>query len=276
MEENKSTDALSLGPPFSDWLRDPSRKVLLVDETRATFGRDHREFIVFTGVLIDSGILVGLLKSVDEQRAFLPEVSRDDSFKGRNLLHLLSHDQFRPIVMLVASALARPSRIFIAATTIKNVQESSAGATIRAANETGRPSTVRGSELSVALNFILRVGREIVGPGGQLDVVLDRSSALGLDPQPRKLPGGAIEAFVGPLAEGGPDFCILSDSDKGPMRDALLLPDFAGYLLVHKSADRMAQERAEVTGTKPFYFREVAPAELAKAVATHGQSISRT
>jgi hypothetical protein len=265
-------DSIAVPKTFEDlveeWRNHSDRKVLLVDETRDSLADEHREFIVFTAVLVDASALLELLDAVLKVRGALPEVSRDESFKGKNLLHIFSDSAFRPLVLLVGKALAPPARIFIAATTIKNVQESKAKVVIRSAKDNGRPLTVSGPELKVAVNFIRQLGDDVVGPTGRLDVVLDRSQALGLDAGTRHLESGQFEGFFGKLVDDGPDFAVVPDSDGGVLRDALLLPDFAGYLLVHKTPDQMKNERVTVTSGTPFFFREVLSSELASAVSS--------
>ena len=190
-----------------------------------------------------------------------------ESFKGKNLLHIFPDDDFRPLVLTIGKALVPPTRLFIAATTMKNLQDSKAKVVIRSANSTNRPPDVRGLELKLAVHFIRQLGDDLAGPSGCVDVILDRSKALGLDANTRHLEEGGFEGFFGTLKNGGPHFSIVPDSDDGIFRDALLVPDFAAYLLVHKAPGRLNDERARVTSGTPFFYREVLSRELVPALA---------
>jgi hypothetical protein len=250
------------------WRADLGRKIILIDETRDVLEGDHRQFIVFTAVVLEARTLLERLDLILKAREALPDISRNTSFKGKNLLHIMREEAFLPLVATIGKGLAPPARLFISATTIKNVQDSQAKVTITAANDTGRPREVRGPELKVALNLVRRLGEELVGPNGRVDVILDRSHALGLDPRTRLLAGDRFEGFFGKLLDGGPDFGMVADSDDGVFRDALLLPDFAGYLLVHKTAEKLKAERVQVSAQNPpFTFREVGSPELVPAIA---------
>jgi hypothetical protein len=242
----------------AEWRNHLGRKVSLIDETRAPLATKHREFVAFTAVLIDAGALLGYCDAVLKAREALPDVS--ESFKGRNLLHILSDDVFQPLVMIIGKTLLPPARLFIVATTTGNVKGSRAKVVIRSASNSGRPLEVRGPELKVVLHFIRQLGDKL--QLGRADVILDRSQALGLDIRTRRLGDGCFEGFFGKLTDGGPDLAIISDSDDGVFRDALLLPDFAGYLLVHGTPDGMKKEKLIVASETPFFFREVLSTEL--------------
>lgn len=250
------------------WRAQPDRLVLLIDETRDHLEGEHREFIVFTAVVVTAQQLLGHLSALASRREKLPELSRDTSFKGRNLLRLLEDPAFQPFVVALGMTLTPPTRIYITATTIQNVEQAPAKVLLTAANDVGRPREVRGPELKVVVNFVRRLCDELVGPKGRVDVIVDRSKAMGLDERTRHL-DDKFEGFFGSLIEGGADLGIISDSDQGLFRDALLLPDLAGYLLVHKTPQGLNAERAAVqAGSPPFFIREVASAELAPAIAT--------
>jgi hypothetical protein len=106
------------------WRADLGRKIILIDETRDVLEGDHRQFIVFTAVVLEARTLLERLDLILKAREALPDISRNTSFKGKNLLHIMREEAFLPLVATIGKGLAPPARLFISATTIKNVQDS--------------------------------------------------------------------------------------------------------------------------------------------------------
>jgi hypothetical protein len=116
-----------------------------------------------------------------------------------------------------------------------------------------RPGTIEGRELGPVVH-LAKIAANALGVGArQVDVVVDRSDQTGLGARKRRLPTGTLEV-LGPtpfnrLAGGGQAeihcptvFRLVADSDGGPFRDLLLLPDFYGHLLL-KGADVAGRQR---------------------------------
>lgn len=259
---DKSGTPQSAQDIVDNWLARPSTPVLVIDETRRPlFGQPHKEFLIFTTICIPAGRLYSLMSDMEDLRNALPEAARQEDIKGKDLLHLANEvPEFQPLLSRLGEAAKAPTRAVFAATTIKNIHDSNAKVSITAMSETGRTSTVRGQELKVVLNLLRQLGPSLVNESNRIDVIIDRSAALGLDPKQRQLAEGQSESFWGQLVSGqGPTYSITSDSDQGVFRDALLLPDFVGYLLMNKSPNRLKSfmEAVMAPGGTPFYLQEI-------------------
>lgn len=237
------------------WRRNADQPVLAIDETRTAAGKHHKEVVVFTGVYGRAGDFVDYLFAAHCLRQELPEPSRDEAFKGTDLWHIGLRNEYKAFAGNVVKGIKPPRRLFIATTTQRNLADSKASVRMVTTSLGERRGTsITGPELKIALNFILRIVENL--DIHRLDVVIDRSEQLGLSPRKRRLTAIG-ELFTGRLKEGSAELQIVSDSDHGPLRDLLLLPDFVGNLLLRKTKHRLASDISQVTSGEGFWFREV-------------------
>jgi hypothetical protein len=273
-EEQTST----MPPPdlqtlVDEWHRPLRRPVVLIDETRRGLHEDarHGEFLVFVAVCAGPEQVVAYLNRMQDLRGKFPKGWEEMPIKGQNIWRDDLKPEFMGLVGALEETLRPPVRVFVCATTQGNLKERAARATITTtpvagADGDGRPPRVQGPELAVALNFVLRLCQDL-GERVRADVLIDKSQALGLDNAKRGLSAGRVELLHGPLKTDGPVICLVSASDSEHSKDLVLLPDFCGNALLHKSDEKLASDLARVKNEDtPFWYREISSEELANAI----------
>jgi len=175
------------------------------------------------------------------------------SFKGKRLF---GPPRFREVADAVLEALRTSKGIERIMTTDKYVADKATTTITEIRTDTGIRLT--GPELSPVLHLAKHVGRSIQPVPAQIDLVVDRSSKMGLD---IRQTGITREQFIvlGPgFLNDGPGgsptsmscsstFRIIAGSDDLlHLRDLLLLPDAAGYVGMFKTDMSVIQQ--EVLG----------------------------
>ena len=116
----------------------------------------------------------------------------------------------------------------------------------------------------------------------QVDVLVDRSRQLGLDPKTLGVPPGTFQIFgPGTLNQVSGDspaslicptrFRIISAPEEGPLRDLLMIPDAVAYLLDQQKQD--AEARKALEAGQEFWFEGV---NLKSLVAGTPTALART
>jgi hypothetical protein len=172
------------------------------------------------------------------------------SFKGRDIVRPEVQRDSAPVISVWCQSLQLVEDIKIAATTAKGQKKISKNAKARFnltpdQSELECPRILEGRELSMMIHLILKMAIDLKIGSKQVDVIIDRSEQVGMVPKKRRLPVGLMEVF-GPgrldIRPGGGQaslecsamFRLIADSDEGPFRDLLILPDFYGYLVNRK------------------------------------------
>jgi hypothetical protein len=244
---------------YDEWIASPDRPVLLVDETREHAPSGHGEFILFTSVQLNVEVLNVFLNRMQDERSNLPKEMRDNSIKGKNLFGNRVPPRYDPIAAAARDTLRRADAIVRLLTTSKHIKDTKLRLSGKITSCSGE--VISGPELVPVLNFLKWVAVNICPEPRQVDVVIDRSQQLGLDP--RQL-GIKEEKFsvLGPgylntATGGGPTSLICSSllriiagsDDLSGLRDLLLLPDAAGYLGLFKP-DMKPVKNEVLTGTQ--------------------------
>jgi hypothetical protein len=225
----------------NEWAHDPKRPIFLIDETRRPIYKARDEIILYTCVALNGHSACSIMKSVQQVRA------TNEPFKGRDIMRPEVQRLSAPVISVWCQSLQLVEDIKIAATTAKGQKKVSKDAKARFnllpdQSGSGRPRILEGRELSTMIHLILKMAIDLkIGPK-QVDVIIDRSEQVGMAPKKRRLPVGLMEVF-GPsrldIRPGGGQaslecpamFRLIADSDEGPFRDLLILPDFYGYLV---------------------------------------------
>lgn len=225
----------------NEWADDPKRLVFLIDETRRPIYEANDEIILYTCVALNAHSARSIMKSVQRVR------TTDVSFKGRDIVRPEVQRDSGPVISVWCRSLRLVEEIKIAVTTAKGQKKISKNAKARFnlipdRPELARPRILEGRELSTMIHLILKMAIHLkIGPK-RVDVIIDRSEQVGMAPKKRHLPVGLMEVF-GPgrldIRPGGGQaslgcpamFRLIADSDEGPFRDLLILPDLYGYLV---------------------------------------------
>lgn len=225
---------------LQDWHDNPKRLVLLVDETRRSIYADHDEIIVFTCVALDAHFALHILEKTQGAR------TNDQSFKTQDITRPDVNKDLAPIIGVWCRSLQGISDIKYAVTTAKRLKLLSRGSKTRLRLEpdlsaSKRPRVIEGRELGVVIHLILKTAIDLQIGNGQVDVILDRSDQIGMAPGKRQLPKGVMEVYGPGRLDMRPNggqadlkcaslFRLIADSDEGPFRDLLMLPDLYGHL----------------------------------------------
>lgn len=225
---------------YDEWISNPERPILLVDETREIAPEGHGQFILFTCVHISVEVLNDYLYQVEEVRAGLSAQIAQNSIKGRHLFGAKPVSHYNRIKDAALVACSRAAGIFQLLTTSTHVIDTKLHSIGKINTDTGE--VISGPELLPVLNFAKWIGSRIKPPPKQIDLIIDRSAHLGLDPHQRNIQHTDFNVlgpgYLNTTSQGGPTellcpslFRIIAGSDKlTHLRDLLLLPDAVGYL----------------------------------------------
>lgn len=250
---------------LEDWTQDPERPIFLIDETRCGIFDQHDELVIFNCACLTAKKAYDILSDASIARRTVGE----ESFKGRDFCRQEVLDHARPLIAIVAGAFRDLIGFYVVATKASGQRRSgrSAKTRIRAVqDETSgmRPIVIEGRELGAVVHLAKIAANALNVWSRQVDVVVDRSDQTGLGATKRRLPQGTMEV-LGPaqlnrLAGGGQSkiqcpatFRLIADSDEGPFRDLLLLPDFYGHLLL-KGFDAQNRQRLVLSLNKDDYL----------------------
>jgi hypothetical protein len=234
---------------YDRWMAEPAQPVWMIDETRQQAPEGHGEFIVFTCVCMSADAATDALQLLGDARAALPLELRGMSFKGRLLWGRKNDERYAPIADAVLKAVRTVGHIQRVLTTSKHITDIGRRFTCDltvAGDRAAMPAKVAGRELLSVLTFLKWLANRLQVGARWVDVLIDRSAQLGLDPSQRGLspeqfemleaeslntsPGGTQTDLVSPAS-----FRIYADSDDGPFRDLLLFPDAVGYLGLYRA-----------------------------------------
>jgi hypothetical protein len=103
----------------------------------------------------------------------------------------------------------------------------------------GQPPLISTSgQLSMILNAVRALVVKWSSKGALIDVVIDRSMALGLDPRQQEIRADQFSASRTQLLNDPYEVRLVAGADTEPtLRDLLLLPDFLGYVIHRSWAD---------------------------------------
>jgi hypothetical protein len=226
---------------YNEWADDPNRPIFLVDETRRPIYEAGDEIILYTCVALNGRAAHSIMQAAQQAR------TTHESFKGRDIMRPEVQRDSARVISVWCRSLQFIEDIKIAATTGKGQKKISKNAKARFTLISDQscsklPRILEGRELSTMIHLILKMAIDLKISGGQVDVIIDRSEQFGMAPRKRRLPNDVMEVF-GPdrldVRPGGSQaslkcpamFRLIADSDEGPFRDLLILPDCYGYLL---------------------------------------------
>lgn len=250
---------------YAEWLRDPGRPVLLVDETRRAMHEASDEIVIFSCVCITASAAQMLMRAAAEARTRLPPDFTNHPIKGRDISRVEIQRACAPLIAVWTGALAYFWSVTLLATT-SGAQKASERTTkcriLSTSIETGKTSIIQARELPAILHLLLAVGRSLGVGERVVEAIIDRSDQNGFGRRPRRLAAGTFE-ILGPgrldnLMGGGKAtlecpaaFRLIADCDQGPFRDLLILPDIVGHVLA-KQTD--ARTLLRVLSNDPFYL----------------------
>jgi len=227
---------------LNDWSNDPKRPVFLIDETRRPVFEGSDQIIFFTCVSLTGSVAECLQKGIRAARV------TDTSLKALDLKRPEVQRDYAPLVGIWCGSLQLVQDINIVATTAKGVKKTKhSKARLRMIYDqpaSGRPPIIEDRELNAVIHLVLKTAIGLgIGPR-QVDVVLDRSEQIGMSPGKRRLPTGVFEVMGPSRLDIQPDgsraslecpakFRLIADSEQGPFRDLLMLPELYGYLLLY-------------------------------------------
>jgi hypothetical protein len=226
----------------AEW-RANARPMILADEVRHD-DVDHKEIVAFVFVCTNTRDAARFADEATELRAhMLPEHS-ELLFKGSYLYGNTPRSYLDGVRAYVDSAISRCSMVVRVTTTSQTITRYKALAPGGIRREDADPARalqpVAGRELVPFMTMLKLTATAMKAGDAQIDVVLDRSKNLGLDPGQLRMDENQI-AVIGPgtfnvTKSGAPatficpsSFRLICPPNRSAFRDLLLLPDAIAY-----------------------------------------------
>lgn len=254
---------------IEDW-RTAARPLLIVDEIRPDGETQGEQLVATVFVETDTRTAVRWAETAFTIRDGLAQ-ARDKCFKGSVLYGRRSRRSHEPMRDYVRTALNEARGAFRVTTTNRVLEDHpSRRGGIRAVPATPkdqlRVDAVRGAELVPVLNTIKVIAMMRNLGDVQVDVLVDRSRQLGLNPTTLGVPPDTIQLFgpdtLNDTSDGSPAslicptrFRIISAPEEGRLRDLLLIPDAVAYQLDLQKLDEEA--RKALQGGQEFWIEGV-------------------
>jgi hypothetical protein len=230
---------------IEDW-RTAARPLLVVDEIRPDGTTPGEQFVATVFVETDTRTAVKWAETALAVRDELAQ-ARDKCFKGSSLYGSRRKSSHGPMREHVRAVLNEARGAFRVTTTNRVLENHPSGrggihAVPATPKDQLRVEAVRGAELVPLMNSIKVIAAARNLGDVQVDVLVDRSRQLGLDPKVLGVSPDTIQMF-GPdtlnhLSDGSPAslisptrFRIISAPEEGRLRDLLMIPDVVAYLL---------------------------------------------
>ncbi len=253
-----------------DW-RSAARPLFIVDEIRPDGDCKGEQLVATVVVETDTRSAVDWAEKALGLRDQLPAQARGKCFKGKDLYGSKRSRSREPMRGYLSEVVGKCRSGFVLTTSNRILQGHPSGVGgIRAvpATEKDRLSiaTVQGPELVPLLNVVKTIASHRSLGDVQVDVLVDRSKQLGLDPQKLGVPKDAVQ-FFGPSTfnetfrgEASSLLCptrfrLIVLSESGPLKDLLLIPDAIAYLL-HRQGSIEGAKQALAQGQE-FCFQEI-------------------
>lgn len=242
--ELQNTRVLAL---LQDWQRSV-RPLFIVDEVRFTDAAEPgEEYVSFVFVETNTAMACAFAQEALELREKLPAQQQFIVFKGERLFgsrQKASHNPFRAHFVDMVRRCVGAMRVTVSGSILRELS-TSAPSRIRtepAVDGDGVSGTIQGRELGSFLNMCKLVALYRQVGDSTVDVLVDRSRALGLDARSVGIKENQFQVFepdtLNETAGGKPSsihcptrFRLISTPEEGLFQDLLLLPDGLGYLM---------------------------------------------
>lgn len=241
------------------WLDQP-RPLFIVDECRQP-KPGGGEFVLFafiqtlTSTAVQWATEAGSIKNTMMAQGKLPKVLKGSSLFGNSQRKL--HDPYRSYVKDKLKSCQQISFLLIDGTLLPAIV-SSAPSRITTVDRDPAKGTanVVGRELSPFLNCLKAIAVDRKLADQTIDVLVDRSFQLGLDPSSRKISNDQFQ-LIGPgtIAPNLPnEFLFVSSGEEGGFSDLLVLPDSLAYMLFNLDHGYIDVRKAEIQKSGRLYY----------------------
>lgn len=254
----------------ADW-RSAARPLFIVDEIRPEGNVQGEQLVSTVVVETDTRSAVDWAKSALGIRDQLRDQARDKCFKGKDLYGAKKSHAHEPMRGYLSDVIPRCRSGFVVTTSNRVLRGHPSGVGgIRPvpATEKDRLSVtaIQGPELVPLLNTVKAIATRRSLGDVQVDVLVDRSQQLGLDPKKLGVPEDTVQIF-GPntfneTSRGEEStlvcptrFRLIFLSERGPLRDLLLIPDAVAYQLQRQGLIEDAKQ-ALAQGNE-FWIQEI-------------------
>jgi hypothetical protein len=255
---------------IGDW-RSAARPLLIVDEIRPEGSVAGEQLVSTVFVETDTRTAVKWAETALGIRDALAPAAREKCFKGATLYgsrQRSSHEPMREYVRAVLQECRAGFRVTTSNHVLRGHTSAKGGIRPVPATEADRlqVTAVRGPELVPLLNAVKVISMRRSLGAVQVDVLVDRSRQLGLDPKTLGVPADTIQLFgpetLNETSDGSESslvcpsrFRIVSAPEEGRLRDLLLIPDAVAYQL-HAQGEIGAAKAALASGEE-FWVEEI-------------------
>lgn len=242
----------------NSWANQP-RPLFIVDECRQP-KIGGGEYILFSFIQTDTATAVKWateahnIKSSMTQKK-LPTVLKGKDLFGKNQQHF--HQPYRDFVKDKIKQCSQLSFLLIDSALLPAIiANAPSGITLLDRDSSKGISKATGRELSPFLNCIkaITVDRKLTDP--VIDVLIDRSFQLGLDPASRKINHDQFQ-LIGPgvlTPNLKTEFLFVSTGEAGAFADLLVLPDSLAYMLLYLDSTYIDIRKNIIQGNGQLYY----------------------
>jgi hypothetical protein len=257
-----------------------ARPLLLVDEIRRDASEPGVQITSFFFLGTDTRTACAFGDESAEVRDRLSQTAQETLIKGASLYgsrKRASHEGFREYVRRSFSRCTALTVTTSSAVTTRYTHLAPGGIRgVRADAPGSPPIDFRGRELVPLLNSLKVVALHRGYGPVEVDVIIDRSKMFGLDPASYGLPADQWLIFEPDTfniqADGSPAsvicpsrFRLICPPKRSAVRDLMLLPDAAAYLL--QAHETMSEEVTAVMAGEDFVVKDVDLSALAESEA---------
>ena len=219
------------------WVNQP-RPLYIVDECRQP-KPGGGEYILFSFIQTDTASAVQWATEAHSIKSTMTQKELPTVLKGKNLFGSRQqqfHDPYRNFVKEKIKQCKQISFLLIDSALLPTIVATApSGITLLDRDPTKEVSKATGRELSPFLNCIkaITVDRKLSDP--VIDILVDRSFQLGLDPASRKISHDQFQ-LIGPgilTPALKTEFLFVSTGEAGGFADLLVLPDSLAYMLLY-------------------------------------------
>lgn len=264
-----------------DWAKNPNRPVYIIDEVREADAGEG-EYVIFCCIETTAGHAINLLKAAAKARKTLAKPAQKKAFKGKSLFGNRAKKANANMGQYVFGALKTIDGLMLLISSSSEISKKFANTkgsiTLVPDDAVSSGGQMRGRELMPVLTFIKNVAVARKLGDIQVDVIIDRSTHLGMDPTQRKIQSNQFEVMGPQTLNDGSDgkpaplqcpssFRIIAAADEGTFMDLLLLPDAIAYLGFKGGSFNGAKDRVKkgdafyMWAADLSYFKKAEPAK---------------
>lgn len=264
----KAPDLSSAELLMRSWQEQP-RPLFIVDECRTSI-EGGGQYTLFSIVQTNTKSAIDWMKESEDIKRCCSNIKKlPAALKGRCLFgkrKQVFHEPYRQYVLSKLKSAEQLSFFLVDSVTLSTLNKKKGGITCQ--QQDGSLSRVSGPELNPVQCCIKIIAHERKLQDPFIDILVDRSYQLGLDPKSRQIKNDQLEVLKHVpwnSVSGGQaaqlmvpnQFAIIPGRDEGKYSDLLVLPDSLAYIIMFRCNDYLKQYKENIQQYKqPWYWHD--------------------